>query len=194
MNLETRPDSFSPLVERALRLAASYHLGQARKGGTVPYITHPCAMAILLQRFGFDDDELIAAALLHDVVEDTSCTLDDLTAEFPEAVVEIVAALSERKLDDEGAKRAWRDRKLEHIEHIKSASFPARIVVLADKLHNLMSIHYDLQAGEDVWSRFNAPQADVVWYNQAMIDAACQDDERLIPLANACRETLNILS
>ncbi|MGD9853440.1 MAG: HD domain-containing protein [Planctomycetaceae bacterium] len=179
--------AYGPLIERALRVAATHHQQQSRKGGAVPYITHPVAMALILQRFGFDDDELLAAALLHDVVEDTDCTLDELAAQFPPAVVETVAALSERKRDESGAPRPWRDRKLEHIEQIRSGPFAARVVALADKLHNLLSIQYDLAAGEDVWSRFNAPRADVLWYHRAMIEAASQDDPRLLPLANAGR-------
>jgi len=194
MTRASSPSGFSPLVERALRVAAKFHHPQTRKGGTVPYITHPFAMALILQRFGFDDDAPLAAAPLHDVVEDTPCTLSDLTADFPPTVVDIVAALSERKLDEEGRKRPWRDRKQEHIEHIKTAPFPARVVVLADKLHNLSSIRFDLEAGADVWSRFNAPREDVEWYNQAMIDAASQDDPRLMPLAEACCGVLSGLT
>lgn len=194
MTLASPMAEFSPLVERALRVAATFHLSQTRKGGSVPYITHPVAMALILQRFGFDEDVLIAAALLHDVVEDTPCTLDELATQFPPAVVEIVAALSERKLDERGEQRPWRDRKEEHIAHIQNAPFEARVVVLADKLHNLLSIQFDLEAGEDVWSRFNAPRRDVEWYNRMMIDAACQNDSRLAPLAEAARRIVDRLS
>jgi (p)ppGpp synthase/HD superfamily hydrolase len=150
-------------------------------------------MALLLQRFGFDNDELLAAALLHDVVEDTACTLADLAAAFPPAVVATVAALSERKHDQHGARRPWRDRKQEHIAHIRSAPFAARVVALADKLHNLLSVRYDLDVGEGVWARFNAPRSDIEWYHRTMIDAACQDDPRLAPLADACRDVLDTL-
>jgi (p)ppGpp synthase/HD superfamily hydrolase len=188
-----RGRGYAPLVERALRVAATYHHPQSRKGGAVPYITHPVGMALLLQRFGFDDDELIAAALLHDVVEDTACTLEELAAQFPPRIVDTVAALSERKHDEDGLRRPWRDRKLEHIAHIKSAPLAVRVVALADKLHNLLSIRFDLDAGEDVWGRFNALRPDVEWYHRTMIDAACQEDSRLVPLADACREVLDTL-
>lgn len=189
---DERP-SFGPLLEQALRVAATHHRTQTRKGANVPYITHPAAMALILQRFGFDDDELIAAALLHDVVEDTDCTIEELVSLFPATVVETVEALSERKLDEQGAKRPWRDRKLEHIEHIRLAPFPARVVALTDKLHNLLSMRFDLEQGEDVWSRFNAPRADVLWYHQEMIQSASQDEPRLGPLSDACHELLRQL-
>ncbi len=189
-----QPAGSPPLVERALRVAASYHHPQSRKGGTVPYITHPVGVALLLHRFGFGDDALVAAALLHDVIEDTPCTLDDLISRFPPEVVETVAALSERKHGPDGSPRPWRNRKQEHIEQIRAASWRARAVLLADKLHNLSSIQFDLDAGEEVWSRFHAPRAEVLWYHRTIIAAACQDDPRLSPLADACRAVLDELA
>ena len=182
---------WSPLIERALRIAATHHHSQTRKGGVIPYVTHPFGVAMLLQRFGFDDDELLAAALLHDVVEDTECTLDDLEREFPPSVVEIVASLSERKDDDQGQLRPWKERKLEHIAHVQAANLEARAIVLADKLHNLATMKIDLDSGQDVWSRFRADRNEVEWYHRTMIDAACQYDESLQPLANACRRMLD---
>ncbi len=189
-----RPFGFPPLVEHALRLAASYHSPQARKGGAVPYITHPVGVALLLQRFGFDDDALIAAALLHDVVEDTPCTLDQLASRFPPEVVEAVAALSERKQDEHGSPRPWRDRKQEHIRQMGAAPWRARAVLLADKLHNLSSMQFDLDAGEAIWSRFHASRAEVLWYHRTIIVAACQDDPRLTPLADACHTLIDELT
>ncbi|MBX3438310.1 MAG: bifunctional (p)ppGpp synthetase/guanosine-3',5'-bis(diphosphate) 3'-pyrophosphohydrolase [Planctomycetaceae bacterium] len=185
--------AYSPLIERALRVAAKHHHSQSRKGGSIPYITHPVATALILQQFGFWEDELLAAALLHDVVEDTPCTLDDLAAEFPPGVVEVVACLSERKRDELGRQRAWSERKREHVEHVRSAPWSARAVVLADKLHNLESIRFDLDAGEDVWRRFNAARDDVDRYYREMIEASCQSDARLVPMAQACLAVLDTL-
>jgi (p)ppGpp synthase/HD superfamily hydrolase len=181
---------FSPLIERALRVAARCHRNHHRKASDIPYVTHLAGVTLILSRAGFDDPEILAAALLHDTVEDTSCTLEQIQAEFPPAVVAYVAALTERKQTAEGAKRSWHDRKQEHIEQVRQAPLGARAISLADKLHNLGTMLYDLEAGDELWSRFGAAPERIVWYHHSMIDAAAQDDEPLQPLAAACRELL----
>ena len=152
---------WSPTLERALRLAAQAHEGQVRKGSPVPYIEHPMAVAMILDRAGFDE-EVVVAGLLHDVVEDTHVTLDEIRSAFGDAVTEIVAGCSEIKLDSTGRKRPWSDRKRDHLEALKSANLPTRAVTLADKLHNLASIALDLAEGRPVWPSFNAPREDVL--------------------------------
>ena len=182
---------FSPLVEKALRVAARAHCGHARKGSDLPYITHPAGVALILLRAGFDDDAILAAALLHDAVEDTDYSVRQLAAEFPPRVAQYVAILTERKLDEQGRKRSWQERKDEHIAAVRLAPLEARAIVLADKLHNLASIVYDLAENErDVWERFNAPRERVLRYHREMIAAAAQQDDRLRGLADACRELL----
>ena len=178
---------FRPLVERAMRFAAKAHRHHHRKGSDLPYITHPAGVAMLLLKAGIDDDEILAAALLHDVVEDTEHTLEMLAAVFPPRVVQLVAALTERKHDHDGRKRSWQDRKDEHLRHIAAEPWEARAIVLADKLHNLGSMVVDLEAGEDLWSRFSASPERVLWYHREMIAAAEQNDPRLSKLASECR-------
>ncbi|MFM9966225.1 MAG: HD domain-containing protein [Planctomycetaceae bacterium] len=177
---------FSPLVERAMRVAARSHRQQTRKASDLPYLTHPASVALLLVKAGIADEEILAAALLHDVVEDTDCSLADLAAQFPPKVIELVAALSERKRDDSGQKRSWQDRKIEHLEHIKAASWEARAITLADKLHNLGTMVFDLETDPDLWSHFNAPRDRLCWYYREMIAAAFQEDARLAVLAREC--------
>lgn len=177
---------FSPLVERAMRVAARCHRLQTRKASDLPYLTHPASVALLLTKAGITDDEILAAALLHDVVEDTDCSLEALAAEFPPKVIEFVAALTERKRDDSGQQRSWPDRKTEHLEHIAAASWEARAITLADKLHNLGSMLADLDSGTDLWSRFNAPPDRVLWYHREMVAAASQGEPRLASLAAEC--------
>ena len=187
---------FSPVVERAMRLAARCHRHQNRKSSDLPYITHPASVALILSQSGFDDEAVLAAALLHDVVEDTDYTPDELSARFPRKVAECVAALTERKLDEAGRKRPWKERKQEHIEHVAGESLEARAIVLADKLHNLGTILYDLKAAnndearEGIWCRFNATREQTLWYYRTMIEQAAQSDEQLKTLASACRELL----
>jgi (p)ppGpp synthase/HD superfamily hydrolase len=173
-----------------MRTAAIWHQGDVRKATDTPYITHPASVAMILIRAGFTDDCLLAAALLHDVVEDTDCTLDELADEFPAAVVEYVAALSEKNLDESGEKRSWRVRKEEHLEEVVDAPLAARAIVLADKLHNLTAMCYDIELDADLWSRFNASPADILWYNRTMVTRTAGEDASLLPLAEECRRLI----
>jgi len=175
------------LQERALRIAAIAHRDQVRKGGNVPYFAHPVAVALILAKFGFTDESLLAAALLHDVVEDTDVTLDQLAAQFPADVVAAVAALSETKNGSDGQLRPWEDRKSEHLQHLAAATWSARAIALADKLHNMETMRCDLAAGAVSLSAFRAPPDRLLWYYRSMIDAAAGNDDRLRPLADACR-------
>ncbi len=167
---------FSPLVERAMRFAARQHRDHCRKASDLPYISHPASVALILSRAGIEDDDVLAAALLHDVVEDCDCTLDEIEAEFSETVREYVEALTETKHAPDGRKRAWLERKQEHVEHVGGQSWQARAIVLADKLHNLGTMLYDVRAGEEIWPRFGAPPARLMWYYTTMIDQAARED------------------
>jgi guanosine-3',5'-bis(diphosphate) 3'-pyrophosphohydrolase len=174
------------LLEAALRTAAVAHREQVRKCSDVPYVTHSAAVALILARFGLTDEELLAAALLHDVVEDTDVTLDDLAKRFPPSVIATVAALSETKTGDDGKLRPWEDRKAEHLRHIAAAPLSARAIALADKLHNMETMRLDLAAGSLSLSAFRAAPERLLWYYQSMIDAAAGADPQLRPLAKAC--------
>jgi guanosine-3',5'-bis(diphosphate) 3'-pyrophosphohydrolase len=184
---------FSPLVERACRVAVISHQKQFRKGSELPYISHPVAVVLLLLRAGFDDDEVLAAALLHDVLEDTDYTPTQLRNEFPAQVCDWVEMLSERKLDANGKKNSWRDRKSEHIERVRIAPMECRAIVLADKLHNLGSMKYDFNNGDSVWERFNAGPKEVLKYHRDIVAAAESNATSLKPLANECQELINQL-
>ncbi len=176
-----------------MRTAAIAHRSQHRKQTDIPYFAHPAAVALLLARAGVTDEATLAAAVLHDVLEDTELTEQVLRREFPAEVVDIVCAASERKLDEQGNKRPWVDRKRDHVRDIAGASPPARAVVLADKLHNLQSIAFDLAAGEPVWDRFNAPRERILQYHAEMIDAAAGENSELAALQAAASEVLQQL-
>ncbi len=184
------PILMSLRLEEALRWAAQCHRGQTRRGEDTPYIAHVVAVAIILDRAGFDE-EVVIAGLLHDVVEDTPVTLAEVAARFGKGVAEIVGHCSEVKTDDRGIKRPWIDRKRDHIAALSGAPLTARAVVLADKLHNLVSIELDLLQGRPVWSQFHAERDQVLWYYHAMIDRCGQDDHRMVQLGEACRQVLS---
>ncbi len=184
------------MVERALRLAAIAHHDQTRKGTEVPYITHPFAVTLILQRHGFTAPDLLAAALLHDVLEDTPVTVRELADQFPDVVIQLVAALSEVKYDASGNKRPWRVRKEEHLDRLRTGSWEARALTLADKLHNLGGMLFDLDNGmDDIWSRFNASREEVLWYHHGVLDLCRNDsDPRLQALVQECRDCLERLA
>ena len=125
------------------------------------------------------------AGLLHDVVEDTEVTEEQVEAAFGVEVAATVKHCTEVKLDAEGRKRPWFDRKRDHLAAAAEATVPARAVMLADKLHNLLSIVVDHNAGRPVWSYFNAGHAEVLWYYRAMIERLGTGDPRLEVLAGA---------
>jgi guanosine-3',5'-bis(diphosphate) 3'-pyrophosphohydrolase len=189
IRVEPRSELMTAALERALRWASVCHRGQVRKGGDVPYVQHAVAVAMILDRAGFDED-VVVAGLLHDVVEDTEATLDQVRDQFGEAVAAIVAGCSETKTDRDGKKRPWIDRKREHITALEGAPVATRAVLLADKLHNLLSIASDLRDGRPVWSIFNAGRPDVLWYHRTIVDRFGAGDPRLERLAADCRRLL----
>lgn len=179
--------------ERALRLAAVGHRDQVRKGSDTPYVEHPMAVALILDRSGYDEETVIAG-LLHDLVEDTEVTLEQIRERFGDRVAEIVDHCSEVKLDASGVKRPWIDRKRDHLASAANAPESARAVILADKLHNLISIRLDQAEGGPVWSSFHADRDQVLWYYRAMIDACRSGEPGLSRLADQCLELLDAIA
>jgi len=190
--MEPPPALFSATRERALRWAATCHQGQVRKGSDVPYVEHVVAVAWILDRLGFPE-EVVVAGLLHDAVEDTDATLEQVGERFGPEVAAIVAHCSEVKTDAQGRKRPWFDRKRDHLLALTGAPATARAVVLADKLHNLLSIQLDLHDGRPVWSTFHADRAQVLRYYRATIERCGAGDDRLETLARHCRELLDAI-
>jgi (p)ppGpp synthase/HD superfamily hydrolase len=185
---------FTPRLEHATRLAALWHRDQRRKGSDLPYVQHLAAVAAILDRLDFVEDVVIAG-WLHDAVEDTGATLDEIEAALGAEVRRLVALLTERKRDESGRPRPWSERKAEHLEALAAAPPEARAVALADKLHNLVSIHHDLRAGIDVWARFNAGRAESLAHYRRSVErlAANAGDPRLDRLARACRAEIEAI-
>jgi (p)ppGpp synthase/HD superfamily hydrolase len=183
----------SPLMtielEKALRWAAICHQGQVRRGCEVPYVEHAMGVALILDRLGFDE-RVVISGLLHDIVEDTDATLDQVEAQFGPEVAETVRHCSEIKTDAEGRKRPWIDRKRDHLDALAQAPVAARAVILADKLHNLLSIELDLREGRPIWAGFHTERAQVLWYYRTAIDRLGSGDPRLETLARRCRDVL----
>lgn len=185
----------SPVVENAIRVAAEAHKSQKRKSSGIPYIAHPMGVCLILVKAGFHEESILAAAALHDVIEDTALTFEDLEGTFSDEVLQYVREMTEEKETLEGAKRSWRDRKRDHIEVMQQASLGARAIELADKLHNLEAMLFDLQTEDraEFWGHFGAPPVEIVQYYHSMIEAAGKSDERLVPLVKNCLSRLDEL-
>ena len=143
----------SELIGKALEMAERAHAGQTRNGsGGMAYIHHPVAVAELLAAHGFDE-ATVAAALLHDVVEDSEASVEDVAARFGEPVARLVAALTE----DESIEPFER-RKDAHRRHVEEVGGDALAIYAADKLSNIRVLRRALaKEGESAGEEFEVP-------------------------------------
>jgi (p)ppGpp synthase/HD superfamily hydrolase len=154
------------IVFAAIEFAARAHAGQYRKGTRLPYLIHPLSVARILIEQGLDD-EVVAAGVLHDTLEDTPTTPAELRIAFGERVTALVETVSEQ---DKSI--SWEERKRNTVATIQTASVDAIWVECADKLDNIRSIAADLaRAGELVWERFNSPMEKQRWYYRSLAEA-----------------------
>lgn len=154
------------LIDYAIYFATKAHTGQKRKTEQdVDMIFHPFTVGMILQRAGAKT-ECVIAGILHDVVEDTKYTLEDIKEQFGTQVANIVDEVSENK------SLPWKERKIETINKIKTASMDGKLVECADKISNLESL-YNLyqEEGEEVWKSFNKPKEEQKWYYTNMFQA-----------------------
>lgn len=151
------------LLERATCMAVAGHATQKRKGEDLAYITHPIRVALMLAQHGFSE-EVIAAALVHDILEDTPITEQELRQELGDAVGDIVTAVTN---DDS---LSWKDKKRAYVESVRAASVEAKAVALVDKIHNAESlIGRHAQLGSALWADFNASKEDKLWFEEEML-------------------------
>lgn len=152
------------ILDKAIMYATESHSGVFRKGGKIPYIVHPMEVAAIAARMT-DDIEVMAAAVLHDVIEDTPTTAEQLEAMFGKRVVKLVLADSDDKYYGQSAE-SWGIRKTKTLERIPKLSKEEQIVVMSDKLSNLRSIYHDYtQIGDELWNRFNVKdKSKQEWY------------------------------
>jgi (p)ppGpp synthase/HD superfamily hydrolase len=147
------------LIDRAIGFAARAHEGQHRKAGDIPYIAHPVAVAMMLQEMGCEPT-VVAAGLLHDVVEDCNVTLVELRAAFGDEVADIVAYLTEPPRT-----MRWEQRKEKMIHSLRQAPLPVKLVAAADKYHNLQhTLQNQQKRGTAVWKRFGRGPEQQAWY------------------------------
>ena len=149
-------DESISLMDRAIVFATRAHSGTYRKGTKIPYIVHPIEAAAIVSTMTNDPD-MIAAAVLHDVVEDTDATVEEISFFFNERIAKLVEAESEDKRKDLPPQETWMIRKMETLEFLRNeADREAKILALADKLSNMRAIHRDQNTvGDQLWERFN---------------------------------------
>lgn len=149
-------------IQKAIIFATLKHKEQKRKGTDIPYIVHPVEVMQILTSLNCNEN-IIIAGLLHDTLEDTSTTTEEIKNTFGEKVLDIVKSESEDK------SKTWKERKQATIDHLENASTEIKLVCFADKLSNIKSIYRDkLELGEKIFERFNASKENIKWYYEEL--------------------------
>lgn len=148
------------LVEKALRIAAEAHQWQFRRTSGLPYLIHPVAVALKLAKHGFPDS-VIAAALLHDVLEDTDYSSEKLKDEMGEEIFGMVTGVTyDNSLD-------YLEKRRKYLEIVKVSSAEVKAISIADKIHNLESILIEHeQLGSDIWKLFNMEKSQKLEFEE----------------------------
>lgn len=159
------------LLNKAIVFATKAHEGQFRKGSEIPYILHPLEAAAIVGTMTADD-EVIAGAVLHDVVEDSETTIEEVRELFGEKIACFVASESENKRENLSAESTWKIRKQETIDHLKNAPTDVKMITLGDKLSNIRSMYRDYNSvGDELWQKFNQKDKNQhYWYYQSIAD------------------------
>ncbi|OCL27543.1 metal-dependent phosphohydrolase [Orenia metallireducens] len=162
------------LIAKALEVAAKAHYGDMRKGKEdTPYIIHPVEVAMILQENG-TKEEVIAAALLHDTLEDTDLTEEELKGIFNSRITEMVIGASEELEDREST--PWEERKEHTINYLKTINdIDIKYIACADKLANIRSMIRDYdEIGDELWTIFNRGYKKQKWYYESLVDSLNQ--------------------
>lgn len=163
--MESNMNSEEILYRKALNFAAIKHAAQKRKGTEIPYIVHPFEVSQILRDNGCS--LLIqAAGLLHDCLEDTDTTSDEIVKEFGPELCTLVENESENK------SKTWKERKQITVNRVAVASKETQMICCADKLSNLRSMSFDFSnIGDKLWERFNASKENIQWYYSSIARA-----------------------
>ncbi len=161
---------FTSKIEKAINKASLLHKEQTRRADNLtPYIVHPFAVALILTNYT-DNEDIIAAALLHDTIEDTAYTPEEMEKDFGKTVKEIVLGVTEPKISG-GLKQSWMERKLGYLEKLKSASMESLMVSAADKIHNLSSLIQDYKIyGDDLLKKFHTPIENRLEFDRKVLE------------------------
>lgn len=157
----------SPRIIRAINVAAFAHRNDVRKGTDIPYVSHVFGVMHFVSQVT-DDEDVLIGALFHDIFEDVpeEYSAEQMAADFGARVVGLVRGVT--KEDSIGS---WQGRADAYLAHLREAEEGSVLIAAADKLHNLLSIHADLDTiGDDLWGRFNSPVERQVWWYRSVCD------------------------
>lgn len=158
------------LVDKAIKFAVDAHANTERRGKGFPYVIHVLEAMEIVATIT-NDPELLAAAALHDTVEDTDATVDVIRREFGDRIATLVQAESDEMVAGVSEEDSWRGRKQAAINRLAVASHDAKIVAMGDKLSNMRAIARDYHRdGDKLWSLFHAPggKADHAWHYRGL--------------------------
>jgi len=161
------------LLDQAIIFATNAHSGAFRKNSKLPYIVHPLETVAIVSSMT-DDIEILAAAVLHDVIEDTPATKEQLFEKFGERVTSLVCAESEEKQNDKPREDTWKQRKQETLDALKTESdIAVKMIILGDKLSNVRSMYAEYgKIGDQLWERFNQKdKKEHAWYYNGIANA-----------------------
>lgn len=159
------------LVSEAIAFAVKAHDGMRRKKSSTPYILHPMEAAVIVSTMTADQN-MIAAAALHDVVEDAGITIEEIEEKFGKRVRELVSSETEDKRADLPPSETWRIRKEESLNVLKNTDDIGVLMVwLGDKLANMRSIYRDFKVeGNAMWQNFNQKdEKEQAWYYRSIV-------------------------
>ena len=179
------------MIFKAIEFAARAHSGGYRKGTKIPYIIHPLNVAKILIELDCRED-IVAAGILHDTLEDTRVTCEEIRDAFGSEVAELVGAVTEPNKSD----HTWENRKAHTLKHLRTASFEALLISLADKLDNIRAIREDRErSGDKVWKRFRRPKEMQQWYYRALAEifSTRLADGKAAVLASAYKREVNLV-
>ena len=160
------------LLDRAIMFAVRAHAGTERRGKGFPYIVHPME-AVSIAATITPDQEILAAAALHDTVEDTDVTVDQIRSEFGDRIASLVAAETDAVMEGKSENETWHERKKAAIDRLARVSSDAKIVAMGDKLSNMRAIARDYAVqGDALWNLFhvNDPR-EHEWHYRGLADA-----------------------
>lgn len=167
-------------IEEAIIYATIMHQGKVRKIGGTPFILHPLEVAQIIATMT-DDEEVITAGVLHDIVEDTDGTLSEITARFGDRVASLVSSETEIRTPGEDKKQSWKRRKEESITVLKNSNdIGVKMLWLADKLSNIRSLadNYS-EKGDSIWSQMNQDDPKMHhWYYKSIAESLEMDLNR----------------
>lgn len=166
------------VIEKALMFATLAHSGQVRKGEpNMPAIVHPVQVAQILIEYGADEN-VIAAAYLHDVVEDTKYTLEDIERIFGEDIAHLVDVATEKDKS-----KSWEERKQAKIEDLKLRELREKLIPIADKISNIENMGRNFKKkGFKDFSAFNRGEEKQEWYYRNIYESLTFNEDKQNPL------------